>query len=217
MNTIFLKTLLFYIAAVLLQLSAFSAWAWSSKLHDPLFRPVHQMAVEKILKSQINNEANLNLLTNQQVVVDERQKVKQSYEHAMTGLEKDQVLAQQKPIFQQQAETFIRSNLHNAILARKAGSTTAAFINLGEALHPLQDATSPSHEKFQPWKSNESVWELTNHLTKERTYPTDSNYKARLEGVVQYAYDIFMEKVSLPTSFFDADGNLLLPKNYINR
>jgi hypothetical protein len=62
---------------------------------------------------------------------------------------------------------------------------------------------------------DESWLEMAVHVFKERVYPTDPQVIARLEGTVNWAYDIFTEKISMPPSFFDGSGNLLLPSNYV--
>ena len=93
---------------------------------------------------------------------------------------------------------------------------------LGRALHPLEDATSPAHEPFQPWKYNESLGEMLHHIWIERSYPDDKNdtnqvaQLTRLKGAVQYAYDIYTEKITnLPPRFFDpTNGLLVLPPTY---
>ena len=208
------KCLFTVIAVSICQAISNDALAWSSK-KDPLFEPIHQMAIENVLKSQVN-PATLKILTDQQPLVDQHQKPQESYEHAMTGLEKaGQTVAMEKPIYRRLSEEFIRTNLSKAIQARRAGSYIEAFTALGQAIHPLQDATSPAHEGFQPWSYNESYWAIAEHISKERSYPSDSR-KTWLEGVVQYAFDIYMEKVPLPASFFGPDDKLILPGNYLN-
>jgi hypothetical protein len=208
----FTRKLLHLGCAAALPLVTENAAAWSSKTY-PLFEPVHQMAIENVLKSQIS-AANLEILKQQQTVVDQDQQAAQSYEHAMTGIERQgETVAQEKPVYEELTEDFIFKNLTAAIQARKNGAQAAAFTALGKALHPLQDATSPAHELFQTWSYDESFWDQALHIAKERTYP-DNAFKARLEAVVQYGYDIFTGKTALPNKFFDADGILLLPANY---
>ena len=200
-------------------LAAFTAApAWSSKDFPP-FEAVHQRAIENVLKDSVSPAA-LQILEDQQKEVDKDQKASQSFEHSMTGLEKGQTLQMEKAQFIAQTEAFIRSHLTAAINARIAGSETEAFTHLGQAIHPLQDATSPAHRGFQPWSYNESIWAMTVHVAKERVYPDDASDKdqvaerATLEGATRWAFDIFMGKMALPDRFFDSDGNLLLPASY---
>jgi hypothetical protein len=207
------------LAAAICLASVPFASAWSSKDY-PMFEPVHQMAIANVLKGNFS-AAEIKVLQDQQLRVDEDQKASQSFEHSMTGLEKGQTIQDQKPLFIARTEEFVRTHLAAAISARKAGSTADALPHLGQAIHPLQDATSPAHRGFQSWSSDESWFAMAQHVAKERVYPDDSDDKEQvaerkaLEGAVRWAYDIYMERAPLPDHFFDSDGNLLLPASYI--
>ena len=142
----------------------------------------------------------------------------------MTGIDKaGEEATNETPIYIIQTEAFIRTNLLQAVQARKTGDTNGAFVFLGKAMHPLEDATSPSHKPFQVWAYNEGLWEEIVHVYHERNYPdsqSDTNQveeRAELEGAVQYAYDIFMEKTNLPAQFFNRTNALLiLPPAYLH-
>lgn len=88
-----------------------------------------------------------------------------------------------------------------------------------KALHTLEDATSPSHEGFQSWNQNESPFLILQHCMAERLYPDgdgQQGYRARLEGSVQWGYDIFTGKTPMPAAFFaSGTGTLLLPASYL--
>ncbi len=204
-------------AALSCLIATTGAGAWSSK-DFPLFDPVHQMAIQNVLKNLVSAD-DLATLMNQQPVVDQDQNANQSFEHAMTGVENaNQKPEVQKPLYVQKTEDFVSRNLADAIAKRKAGASPAAMTALGTALHPLQDATSPVHEGFQPWSFDEGWIAATQHVSQERFYPDDSGptgYRARLEGAVRWAYDIYMEKVPLPHQFFDASGKLQIPPAYL--
>lgn len=194
------------------------AAAWSSK-DCPLFEPVHQIAIANALKDKFTS-ADILVLQQQQTVVDEDQRPNQSFEHAMTGVEEGQTEVVELPLYIAETETFIRDNLTAAIAGRRAGTPATALPPLGRALHPLEDATSPAHIGFQTWSYDESWWAMAVHVSKERVYPDDPSdraqvaFKKALEGVVNYAYDIYMEKVPMPAQFFDSKGNLILPAMY---
>ena len=213
-----LRNLLISLVAISINgVVALRSGAWSSK-DCPLFEPVHQIAIANVLKADFS-PADILVLQQQQALVDEDQKPSQSFEHAMTGVEKGQSPAGELPVYIAKTEAFIRTNLAAAIAARKAGSADA-IPHLGQALHPLEDATSPAHVGFQSWSYDESWWAMAVHVSKERVYPDDSSDSAQvankkaLEGVVEYAYDIYMEKVPMPAQFFDSKGNLILPAGY---
>jgi hypothetical protein len=196
--------------------------AWSSKSFPPPFQEVHQKAIDAVLSTQLG-ESDLKILRGQQRAVDGDQEPKQSYEHAMTGLmKKGDTTNTLTTNFIQFAETFVRTNLAAAIQARHAGSTQFALQSLGRALHPLEDATSPAHKPFQPWKYNESLGEALHHIWIERAYPDDPHDTnqvaelAELKGVVQYGFDIYMERITNPARFFNpTNGVLELPTAYL--
>lgn len=201
---------------------ACGALAWSSKSFPPC-EPVHQIAIEIVLSNQV--PANfIQILQNEQTVVDQDQQPTNSFEHSMTGLAAaGQTTNVEMPLYLEETEAFIRTNLTTAIKEREAGSMTNAYEFLGKALHPLEDATSPSHKPFQAWKYNESLWEEIRHVFHERSYPdsdSDTNAveeRAELDGSIQYAYDIFTGKANMPAQFFNHTNYLLeLPPAYLN-
>ncbi len=202
--------------------TASAAWAWSSKDFPPC-EPIHQIAIENVLSNQVAPSL-IKILQDQQTVVDKDQQALQSFEHSMTGIDKaGEQVTNQRPIFIIETEAFIRTNLVQAIQARKAGDTHNAYVFLGKAMHPLEDATSPSHKPFQVWAYNESLWAEIVHVFHERSYPdsqSDTNQveeRAELEGAVQYAYDLFMEKTGLPAQFYNhTNALLILPPAYLH-
>ncbi len=194
---------------------ASSGRAWSSR-HLLLFEPVHQLAIEKVLSGLLSPD-DLAIVELQQSIVDRDQKAAQSAEHAMTGIAPNQDVNVERPIFIAASEQFVRDHLGQAIQERQAGPTAAALADFGKALHPLEDATSPPHRGFQTWSDSEGWIAMAKHVNAERSYPVgDSAAEERraLEGVVRYAYDIYLEKIPMPDRFFDAAGNLLLPPAY---
>ncbi len=197
-----------------------SVWAWTSA-NTALTVEVHQKAIDNVLGGLVRSgalkQADLDLLKSQQSASDAReyQAIEYSYMHSMTGVAADQTPENQLSVFIGLAETYVRKKLTSAVAARKAGDTLTAFRDLGLAMHPLEDATSPSHSPFQPWYAKEGVWDMAVHVFHERAYPdAGSENRIRLEGSVRWAYDMFLEKATTPAHFYDAAGNLLLPPNY---
>lgn len=194
--------------------------AWSSR-SAPFFQLVHQRAIAAALEGRIGADA-LKLLQDQQAVVDEDQEPIQSAAHAMTGIENGHDEKTERPNYIRKSEEFVRERLQKAIDANRTGDTVAAFTWLGKAIHPLTDSSSPVHRGFQTWRYDESYWSITRHVFAERVYPTGGAYgsstdglRARLEGSVRWAYDIFTGTAPFPPSFFDpGDGRLLLPSKY---
>lgn len=190
--------------------------AWSSKSF-PLFEPIHQQAIDKILGKQLN-DAEREILKQAQTTVDKDQAASQSAEHAMTGIETESAdVPAQRKRYIQLSHQWVDGNLREAISLRKAAQMRPALERLGQAIHALQDSTSPSHQCFQVWSTNESSWDKARHVMAERLYPRAAELKARrewLEGAVAWAYDIFMERAPLPAQFFAATGALNLPDTY---
>jgi hypothetical protein len=216
------------LAAVTCMTALSPALAWVSQDGGPLFQNVHQMAIEKVLRPRVAegklSEDELNILKGQQHVADQAQYQVpgQSHLHSMTGIEKSSdTFAAQKKVYIPRAEQYVRSNLIDSIAKRKNGSGRAAMEDLGKAIHALEDATSPAHEEFKPWRYNETWWTRFLHAKAEHAYPT-GEYQSRLEGAVLWAYDIYLEKIPMPERFFDADaagnggGRLLVPAAYLH-
>ena len=180
------------------------------------------MAIQNVLSRQVPPDL-IKVLQDQQTVVDKDQQPTNSFEHSMTGLAAaGETTNVETPIYVLETEAFVHTNLALAIQDRKAGDTNNAIVCLGKAIHPLEDATSPSHKPFQAWKYNEGLWEEIVHVFHERSYPdnqSDTNQveeRVELEGAVQYAYDIFMEKTNMPAQFFNHTNDLLeLPPPYL--
>ncbi len=192
--------------------------AWTS-VNGPLTDDIHQMAIARVLTSM--SAADRKVLEDQQALVDKDQEPVQSAEHAMTGIDKDgEVEADERKNYIGLGEALVQKELLAAIEARKANNLQAALPALGRAMHALEDATSPAHRGFQVWSFKFGIWEMASHVFKERVYPNDSapdRYQSHLEGIVQYAYDIYIEKIPMPASFFDpASGGLILPSSYLH-
>lgn len=192
--------------------------AWTS-VSGPLTDDVHQKAIDRVLASL--SDADRKVLKDQQALVDKDQEPLQSAEHAMTGIDKSgEVFANEKKTYIELSEALVRKELSSAIDARKANNAQLALPALGKALHTLGDATSPAHRQFQIWSYDFGIWEMAKHVFQERVYPDDGTadrYRSHLEGVVQYAYDIYTERIPMPARFFDpAGGDLILPSDYLH-
>ena len=211
--------------ACLLAGNTSSAWTSAS---GPLTDAIHQQAIDHVLgprpsaaMSEEMTAADRNVLKDQQTLVDKDQEPDQSAEHAMTGItEAAPEEKQQKPIYIAQSEKLVHEAILTAISERKANNSKVALPALGKAIHALEDSTSPAHLGFQIWSFKFGIWEMARHVFRERVYPDDSTsdrYQSHLEGAVQYAYDIYMEKHAMPPNFFDpVTGSLILPNSYLH-
>jgi hypothetical protein len=188
---------------------------WSSK-DLPLFEPVHQKAIEKVLRYEISKEE-LEILQHQQEVADakENQKNDSQPTHAMAGKGMDRTEAISK------ANLSVKTNLTQAL----DKNNRQRFIDLGNAIHTLQDASSPAHGGFQIWDNDGPFADHVDHVLLENAYPERNAYgakteylKMQLEGATRWAYEIFTKKEPMPENFFDPEtGELLLPKRYMTQ
>jgi len=209
------RMLLFF---TLLQLVPATALAWSS-LVGPLFDTIHQAAIDHALPAL--SEADRKVLKDQQKVIDTRQSTADSYQHAMMGMSgpPSGVEALRKR-FRDLTDGCIHQSLVAAQQSERNGDHTGALQALGAAIHAMEDATSPTHDGFQPWRDDESIWEKAKHVAHERVYPDDSgpsSRKVRLEASVAYAYDLFIGRVAQPATFFDTSFRLVIPQSYLSR
>jgi RHS repeat-associated protein len=175
---------------------------WSSKAW-PGFDPVHQMTVEKVLGNV--GSRGVEIMKGRQDFMDANQSPAGQYEHAMWD---DRAGTRAEAI----------QNANNAVMARllgaraQAAGSDAFFEELGDAIHTLQDATSPSHRGFQDWHPQS----VGKHSDAERRYPAEgSAERAELEGVTRWAGDIATSKADMPGRFFNPDsGRVELPDSY---
>jgi RHS repeat-associated protein len=182
---------------------------WSSR-STLLSQPVHQMAIQNVLGPYVDPRY-IQVMQQRQVDIDTHQRNVDQYMHAMTGA------GQERNVAVLQANEFVTTKLNNAKEAFKSGDLNRAYSELGDAIHTLQDATSPSHREFQVWDERSSTYEQAMHSKVERNYPAaGTRERTELEGVTRWAYDIFQGKVEMPKNFFEpGTGYLLLPEKYL--
>src|SRR4029079_16088240 len=92
-------------------------------------------------------ESDRKILRDEQVNVDTHQKSSESYMHAMRDGDREQTVSDAQFL----ANFFVRGHLLNARNAQAKGNRAKAMSELGQAMHTLQDSTSPLHPGFQPW------------------------------------------------------------------
>lgn len=182
---------------------------WSSR-STLLSEPAHQMAIQNVLGRYVDPRY-IQVMQQRQVDIDTQQRNVDQYMHAMTGA------GQERNVAIQQANEFVTTRLNNAKEALKSGDLNRAYSELGDAMHTLQDATSPSHRGFQVWDERSSTYAQAMHSRVERNYPDASTRERNeLEGVTRWIYDIFQGKAEMPENFFDpVTGYLLLPEKYL--
>ena len=64
----------------------------------------------------------------------------------------------------------------------------SAYFFFGAALHTMQDSTSPSHQGFQEWSGQESLFEKIAHAGKEVFQPGSDS---ELRNITKQAWEGF--------------------------
>jgi RHS repeat-associated protein len=105
--------------------------------------------------------------------VDTFQSPEDAYMHAMrTGRRNgnSQTVAQAEKLMRRFIYKYLF--IYKEIESLDAGSSAyhgLALQNLGMAMHPVMDSTSPSHTGFQPWFGDENTFELLAHVSVEKS------------------------------------------------
>jgi hypothetical protein len=159
--------------------------------------PVHQMAINEQLS--FLPESDRQALCDAQVEVDRHQDASESYMHAMRDGDTSESVETAKTL----ANFFVRGHLIEARKAQVKGKRQAAMSELGQAMHTLQDSTSPMHHGFKPWYNyfggafNPNEWA---HGAGEAMNPGPGSW---LYKATQAAYDYFNKpNPPWPSDFF---------------
>lgn len=105
------------------------------------------------------------------------------------------------------ANFYVRSHLHAARAAQAKGDRPKAMENLGQAMHTLQDSTSPMHHGFKAWydypagTADAREWY---HGAGELLNPGTGSW---LYQATRQAYDYFNTSAALPSDFFGYLGS----------
>jgi hypothetical protein len=190
-----------------------AAGAWASAT-SPITEQIHQIAIEDTLTGRLS-PADLKSLLKEQERVDSEQGTTASYKHAMTGADDPAQFNTMRPIYIWCANEYIRSNLIAAKGQYFPGriNNPLAMQAFGDAVHALEDATSPAHEGFQRWSDSFGLITKARHIGKERVYPSSDELRRSrvlLESTVQYAYDALLGKQPIPELFFEPQHHLLV-------
>lgn len=169
---------------------------WASKLFWKVHQQANRNGINRKGKAKTKEEADARAIQlaalNEGTVwadANSHQTGEYAFMHAMSN---DPSNADSK----MKAIEFIRKYYSMALeVLKKGGDDKYAYLLLGIALHPLQDATSPVHAGFQTWTGKESKLQVAWHAVQELRYPgIDSN----LQKVTNRVLDLFQEKHNLP-------------------
>jgi RHS repeat-associated protein len=156
----------------------------------------HQAAIDRALS--FLRASDRTILKQQQVAIDRLQSSEESPLHAMTpaGRPRESAI--------RQANNFVRSSLERARELEASGQHEEAMKNVGNAIHTLQDSTSPSHRGFQEWNGAWSALdrEAQEHVEKEFFDPGPNS---ELYAITLRTWRYFTGALSMPTDFFSEE------------
>lgn len=149
---------------------------------------IHQASINRALP--FLSVADRQIFTAQQVTIDANQANNVQFRHSL------HVPGQTAQQAWEAGNNYVRTELQAARDLDKAGNREAAFERLGNAMHTMQDATSPSHEGFQLWDNDGSYASKANHLRKEILEPGAGS---NLDAATARAWHLFRRPQPLPT------------------
>lgn len=94
---------------------------------------------------------------------------------------------------------FVRTEMQAARDLEKAGKHEQALERLGNAMHTMQDATSPSHGGFQEWDNNGSYASKVGHVRREMFDPGSGS---ELDNATGRAWQMFKSQEPFPKEIF---------------
>lgn len=146
--------------------------------------PVHQNAIDRALPFLSSHDRDI--LKEQQKVADEDQSLEGSYKHAMAEPGDDYDTARKK------SEDYIRDELAKARAADKACNHDEALRHVGNAMHVLQDSTSPEHAGFNTWHGEGDWMDALSHVNGELFDPGPGS---SLDRATTYAWELYMNQI----------------------
>ncbi len=153
---------------------------------------VHQNSAERVLAAFMSR-ADLNYVEHQQMVID-RQQASQ-VPHAMTDPGGNSVLGHTL------ANAYVKNEILSAQRFEAAGDHDHALEHFANALHTMQDATSPAHAGFAPW-THFFGGQLV-HLARE---DFDPGRGSQLDKATLRTWDYFTSAAPIPEDVFHGIG-----------
>jgi RHS repeat-associated protein len=152
--------------------------------------PTHQNSADRVLRDRIS-PYELELLKDGLYHADdhETQDVGDSYKHAMTPG------GQSKTEARKDANDFVRDNINKA---RNSRSIEDSMKYLSNAMHAMQDATSPAHANFRKYYGGRM--ELYLHIFQEFFDPKEGS---NLDRATDLAYKYYTGQLPMPRDFFE--------------
>jgi RHS repeat-associated protein len=112
----------------------------------------------------------------------------------------------------ERANEFARNEILEARRLQAEGKRTEALAHLGNAMHTLQDSTSPAHRGFQGWHGEKGfVNHLREYLHIVREFSRPQWENKELDEITLRAHQYFTGELPLPKDFFDPNNQKALP------
>jgi len=150
---------------------------------------VHQASIERVLRHKLSG-GNINILNRQQVVMDNNRAYSHPNLHGLSMPGQDPSDAWRI------ANSFVRDSLEMARELEKRGQHHEALRHLGNAIHTMQDCTSPVHRDFQVWNENTGIWSKFSQHTSRELF--DPGHGSPLDASVKKAWEIFKSNKPIP-------------------
>ncbi|MBI3605343.1 MAG: hypothetical protein HY202_04880 [Nitrospirae bacterium] len=130
----------------------------------------------------------------QQVIMDRNQSNEAASKHAMSSPSISKIESWDE------ANKFVHNELDTARQLRESNHVES-LKHLGNAIHTMQDTSSPMHENYQKWDVNESGFDKFEHAIGESIDPGPGS---KLDTETRRAWDIYQSPYPVP--------NEILPK-----
>jgi hypothetical protein len=141
------------------------AGLWKTAIHNEL--------IEKIFGDRSLEAEDIGYLEKGSELIDTLyQGEKESYMHAM------RYEGQGKKNAEKQMWKFINQKIEKANFLLWIGLDEEAYMDLGMALHPIIDSTSPAHKGFQIWYGVSDTEHLKIHREKEKEFKPEMRQEA---------------------------------------
>ncbi len=150
----------------------------------------HQSSILRVIRLKVPAERAA--LLRQQAIIDQNQSNAVQFKHALS-------IPGQTPLEAWvAANNFVRDEIRAARALYAASQNIEAMNRLGNAIHTMQDATSPAHEGFQMWDEN---WSLTRekreHYERESHTPSPTEIN-EIDTATRTAWELFKSNQPLP-------------------
>jgi RHS repeat-associated protein len=169
-----------------------STGLWPTKKIPGVNVTPHQASIGRVLAFLSTEDRRV--LQQQQVIADADQSTQGSYKHAMRAEFQPESAARAL------ANTYLRQEIEAAQKRSCEGDRRGALEHMGNVIHILQDATSPSHRGFQIWRGVINLNQGAIHLQNENFDPGPGS---NLDAATRKAWNYFLTpRAFLPKDFF---------------